>query len=261
MKIWLPFWVFCVFTLSADVAWAAQQAKVTAEAAEVHQLPNSTSPQLTVLSKDTVIKISSDFVRDMRGEYWYKMRLITGDFGYVRARDVRPALLDRALREAGMDTVRGQPHEDDGKGEPTTVTLRAMGIIGYEFNSKVIEPGGEVEGAVSLFSWGHESGGRGQGMIMGGGAVQILSTEFVVAGSLIYRFYTESRLEPELRIRGGYGITSGSVVGGANFGVRYPFSLDSEEHFDGYLEAGALGSFADTAPVHIFGSLGVGYHF
>jgi hypothetical protein len=115
-----------------------------------------------------------------------------------------------------------------------------------------------------LMTWGHEIGGPGgrpQGVISGGAVIQVFSTDFAVEGGLIYRFYTTSRFEPEMRIRFGYALGSGSLVGGANFGVRYPFSLDSDNHLDAYLEAGALGSWAETAPVHGWGSFGVGYHF
>ena len=246
-------------------AHAAQKGLVIGDPAEVFQLPSATSSKLGNLPKNSPIRLSNQTVRDMQGEVWYKTRLVSGEFGYVRAKSVRPLELNRDLRDAGLSelaTARGMdesdPEKDPGSSRGWIFVLRAMGLGAYESNSKSYGAGGEGEVSVSLLPFAQ---GYLRRMFSGGVVYQLLPKETVIGGSLIYRLYMETSAEPELRLRVGQGLTSGSLVIGGNFGVRYPFSLDSGAHFSGYLELGGLGSLKAKAPVHVFGSAGVGFHF
>jgi hypothetical protein len=242
--------------LFSSAALAAQSGVVISESAEVHQAPTSSSPQTATLNRGISIRLSSDLTRDAHGEYWYKVRMPLGDLGYIRAKDVEPANIDRDLKAARVTRVQGHRDDQEPVQLPRLWEIRAMGSAGYEINSASFEAGGEGEFSTSVYSTE-----QGFCKILAGAAVQGFSTEIGVLGSLIWRFYTEGVLEPEFRIRAGYGATSGSVLAGANIGVRYPFSLDSSPRLSGYLETGGLGSFAASAPVHFFGSAGIGLQF
>jgi hypothetical protein len=244
-------------------AWASQNGLVTSLSAEVHQFPNASSPLLGSMPKNTKIRMSSDVVRDVRGEYWYKTRLPSGEAGYVRAADVKGDELERELKVAGV-TPSHAPADDPDEGSlPWTFVIRVMGLGGVSTGpsglNAGLEGGGEGELSMSVFPTSH---GYLHRMLSVGAAVQYFSyKETAALASLIYRFYSEGRLETEARFRIGEGLTSSSLLFGANIGVRYPFSLDSSSLFCGYLEAGGLGAASTTVPAHIFVSAGLGYHF
>jgi hypothetical protein len=244
-------------------ALASQAGKVISLSAEVHQFPNASSPLLGSLPKESKIRMSSEVVRDSRGEYWYKTRLTSGEMGYVRAADVKGEELEKELKAAGV-TPSHAPSEDPDEGIlPWTFVVRVMGLGGYSTGptglTGGLEGGGEGELSMSAFPASH---GYRHRMLSIGAAAQYLSyQETALLASVIIRFFSEGRAEPELRLRVGDGLTSSSLLFGVNFGVRYPFSLDSNSLFCGYLEGGALGAASTTVPAHIFVSAGLGYHF
>ena len=139
----------CFFS---SAGWAAQMGQVTAETAEIHQLPNSSSPEIGTLSKNTQIRLSSELTRDIHNQYWYKVRLPLGDLGYIRAKDVWTESLGHQLKAAEVDSVRAA-HEDadvDPAEAPGMWVVRVLGLAGYEVNSRAFEGGAEAEASVSL---------------------------------------------------------------------------------------------------------------
>ncbi len=90
---------------------ASQDGVVTSEVADVHQYPNHTSPKVSLLQKGESVKISSKMVRDLRGEYWYKIRFRPKEMGYVRAKDVDAKALIREMRDAGIDQEKKRTRE------------------------------------------------------------------------------------------------------------------------------------------------------
>src|SRR4051812_33584678 len=100
-----PCWVLgAFFFLNSPLVFAAQDGRITADLAEVHQYPNETSPVLGSIQKDVSVKLSNQLVRDVHGVYWYKVRVPqSGGLGYLRAKEVKALQLDRSLRQAGID--------------------------------------------------------------------------------------------------------------------------------------------------------------
>jgi len=253
--------LLCVSAISVS-ALASQSAVVIANSAEVHQFANATSPLVGTLTKDTRFRMSSEVVRDSRGEYWYKMRIPAGEVGYIRAIDVRGDSLEQALKYAGV-TAAHAPVDSPSEEQPWTFVARFMGLGGFYTGplgvAGAFEAGGEGEFSMSLFPGSH---GYLHRMVSVGVAVQAFSApEVAVLGSFIYRFFSEDLLEPEIRLRVGDGLSSGNFLVGANAGVRYPFSLDTNALFCGYLEAGGLAAVTASVPLHMFVSAGLGYHF
>jgi 8-oxo-dGTP pyrophosphatase MutT (NUDIX family) len=240
-------------------ALAAQHAIVSEpKGAVVHQLPNDSSPEVTTIPAKTAIKISSDLVRDRKRQYWYKIRVAAGQLGYVKAKDVKAKDIERELHAAGVQDVRTMSDPDAPSDNTQGITVRAMGMLGYDFAFEQVAGGGEIEAAYVIMPYVERTS---RPEVAFGVAYDIFPNEQSLSGSLIYRFPTEWVADPEVRLRGGYGITSGTFVYGANVGVRYPFSLDSPPYFSGYLEAGALGSAAQGAAVNVFGTAGVGLRY
>ncbi|MGK5084166.1 SH3 domain-containing protein [Bdellovibrionota bacterium FG-1] len=245
--------------LITSPAYAVQNAKVMVDASEVHQMAGLNSPVLGVLARDTALKISSGLLKDAHGEYWYKMRMESGVLGYVQAKDVAPEKLDEALKGTGHQPLSVKQSEPVNEGRlPSIFLIRAMGVGGYEFTSDGFEAGFDGEFSVSLLPFSH---GYRHRMLSLGVAVESLWTDTSLMGSFIYRIYSGSRVEPEVRVRFGQGLNSSSLVVGGNFGVDYPFSLDSGAHLSGYVEAGVLTGINSGAPTHVSVLAGLGFHF
>lgn len=88
---------------------AAQSGKIIAKSTVVHRFPNASSPKLGTLKSGATVLLSSDLTRDVRNEYWYKLRMPSGELGYVRAADVKAGHLDVELGDAGIDARQPTP--------------------------------------------------------------------------------------------------------------------------------------------------------
>jgi hypothetical protein len=86
----------------------------------------------------------------------------------------------------------------------------------------------------------------------------------IALGSFVTRLFTESRAEPEVRVRLGLEPETKSICGGLNFGLRWPFSLVAGAHLSGYVEGAGLMIFRDgganAVPIASLGA-GIGLHF
>lgn len=247
LLLWLP------------LAHAVQRARIREGGAQVYQYPNPSSPLLATLAAGTLIPASSEMVRDvtLNREYWYKVRLETGEYGYARADRLQTeGSLDLA-KEKGidLDAVNALPREE----LPWTFALRTMVIGGY----RLTEPqsgllGGEGELSVCLLL---DERAYARRRLALGAAIQQVGAGSVALGSFIYRVFADSRAEPEIRIRSGVDLTAGGGVAGLSVGVRHPFSTTYGSHLAGYLEAGFLAPFSREVPFRVLASAGLGFHF
>ena len=250
--------VLALALLAAVPAHAVQRARIRSDGTPVHQYPNLTSPQISTLSADTMLPVSTDMVRDVNESfYWYKIRLETGEYGYVQANRIQTEGNLEAAKDQGIDVdaVDAVPREE----HPWTFALRAMGIGGYQ----VSEPqtgllGAEVE-LSSCLRLGQRAYARRQFGL--GAALQMIRESQIVLGSFIYRIFSDSRTEPEVRLRGGVDTTDSFGVLGLSAGLRHPFSTTYKAHLAGYVEAGFLAPLAKGAAFRVHGSAGLGFHF
>jgi hypothetical protein len=245
---------FVVFTAFIHRTEAAQRAIVQVDEAVVLQSPNNTSLILERLKVDRLIMVSSEMVRDVDGEYWYKVKLGSGEFGYIRISDVSTPGLDDELRDFGVDMHR--PTQTVGA-YGWIFAIRAMGLGGGMPGVSGVWAGGEGEATLNLLFF---TPGYLRRMLAVGCTYSKVGREHVVAGTLVYRFYTHWTSEPELRFRLGTIQESKTLVGGFNFGWRYPFSLNHGIHMAAYFEAGSYRRFAAGALPMLWASAGLGFH-
>lgn len=81
-----------------------------------------------------------------------------------------------------------------------------------------------------------------------------------MAASLIIRPYSQSRMEPEFRIRLGDRLSTGTFQAGLNLGFNYPLSLKSGPHASLYGEV-AVNADTSTQTGSGWAAFGWGYHF
>jgi hypothetical protein len=247
--------VLAVLGLAPATARAAQKAVVEIDGAEVHQFANASSPVLGTLKVDATITVSTDMIRDVRGEYWYKTKLDSGDFGYVRAKELVTSRLEREMRDFGVDMSRPTSVADTTS-PPWTFVIRAMGLGGAN-TTNGFEAGGEGEATFCALFWEH---GYLHRMFSLGGVYSVFPNDTIIAGSVVLRLYSESVSEPELRFRFGDSTKTSQLVGGVNAGWNYPFVMGPSMQLSLYLEAGSYFGFT-TGYTHLWASLGLGIHF
>jgi uncharacterized protein YgiM (DUF1202 family) len=245
----------------ATPAHAVQRAIVKADDTPVHQYPNITSPVLTKLTHDEELPVSSTMVRDVNEAfYWYKIRLPSGEYGYVQA--------DRITAEGNLNLAKYQGVDMNAvdrelrEGYVWLIALRGMGIAGYQ----VSEPQTGLLGAEGELSVCLRLGQRGYArrQFALGAAFQKVRDGQAILGSFIYRVFSSTRTEPELRLRGGVAQgAGGSSTGvlGLSAGARYPFSLGHGFHLAGYIEGGFLAPITTGASFQLQASTGLGFHF
>jgi hypothetical protein len=242
-----------------STARAAQEAVVTSASADVHQLPRTSSAQLSSLPKDVHVRVSSETIRDTQGEVWHKVRLPAGDFGFVRTKDLRLIDLERIMRVSGHDrgAVREGRAEIDG---PTwAYSARVMGAFAYEVTTETRGFGFEAEALTDFWFLdrrGEERHRYGMGL-----AFAYLPKDLALMAAFVYRMLVNGLLEPELRLRAGWGFTSASTLAAGAFGVRSAIAGDPTFQWNLYAEAGYEGTFVSTAPSHLYFSAGLGVNF
>ncbi len=237
-------------------ARAAQEAIVLLENAEVHHVPDRAAPVIVYLPKGSRIRVSSDTYRKKDGEHWFKTRLQTGEFGYIRANYVLTGERRGRLIAAGMgvEDAPVKPDED----EVWTYLVRVMGLGGYGSRLARAVYGGEAEVSLCLASSAKAYERRMLGL--GIAYANLRDTQFFGV-SFVFRFFQRSITEPEIRLRLGWDEKAGSPAIGVILGLRYPFSLTPGPHFAAYIETGGMTVASSKSAANVFGSLGLGYHF
>ncbi|MEO5969991.1 MAG: hypothetical protein ABIQ95_08690 [Bdellovibrionia bacterium] len=248
-------WILFVFLFSFGLpisAVAYQNAKVIEKSADVYEMPDSHSNELTSLKKDQEIKISSKWVTDEKGRNWYKV--FTGsEFGYILANKVATFSMNREL--AGMKIQSFTNRSTDESDGSWHFLLR--GMLSYApllvANSTI---GKELE-----FSFA--PGFFGQGiwhhvLSFGGAYLNYLPGAPVWAGSVIFRVPTLWVLKPEFRLRAG--LSSARIIQfGGVLGINYPFSLHYGMHLSGFVDAGSMVLLPSS--YYLYVSAGIGLHF
>lgn len=241
--------------LAPFCSYASQKAEVVESTVEVYEHPSRSSAPVGTLAKGTLLNSSSRMVKDSEGNYWYKVQVSPKVFGYVSAHGVKTSQIVRDLKSAGISEVH-EKVEDYGPG-PWNVLVRAMGFGGADALAAQWVYGGEGELSFNLPLSPHGYLHRMLGL---GAAFLYQPREPVLLGSVIFRVYEDSRLEPEVRLRFGDGLVTNSWQGGLNIGINYPFSLAPGAHVAFYAE---LGSLADLSLkfAQVWLACGLGFHF
>jgi hypothetical protein len=236
-------------------ASAVQRSRVARDSAAVHQLPNRTSPLITNLPTGMPVTTSDDMVRDVNGEYWFKVRLETG-VGFIRAQDVYTEREIENLKRAGVsqNTVAAQPIEED----LWSFVLRGVGIGGYRSTtSNSLTFGGDLEASRCITV---DERGYGRRMFAAGLATVIGKDLTFIGLSAVYRIFRHTLPEPEARLRVGTETVTGSFTLGLNLGFRYPFAPETKNYVAAYLEGGSLLMISSSGSA-VWGAAGIGYHF
>lgn len=247
-------------------ARAAQTARISSPEARVYERPTLTSEVVGTLERGLRIDISTFSVQGPEGATWYKVRMPNGVLGYVRAGDLMSEDLQRE-RERSQHEFEGPASLRDS-GRSWCFTARALGLGAYTLDqagegSAAGEDDGEfspgAEGEVSTcipFS----SSGYLHRMLGLGAAYVWLPDDRYVLGSLIYRFYSDTLTEPELRLRAGLN-TDSALVAGGSVTIRRALSRPDTFFFSLYLDAGALLEVAEENSSVFSIGLGIGAHF
>jgi len=241
--------VFALMLFQSVSAWAFQSATVIAESASVREKPRAESTELGAFAEGEVLQVSEKPVKDRSGQSWYKVRTKDGKFGFIEISAIEVSDIKRERTERGIDELA-----TDGGADPVgsgwTVTLRGLALGAYDVYDQTGSFSYDAEASMNL-GWGQKGYVRRQ-WGMGVGFTSVERTQ-LIALSLIYRFYTDWRSEPEIRLRAG--LLGDEAAGGFAFAVRFPFSLVSGAHLSGYAEIASFGSI--RSPV-IFGTAGAG---
>jgi len=262
------FWVIMSFSvLDVSESMATQSAHSIHDNTIVYQSPMRSSTQVAVLNQGTAVETSSYIFKGLEGEYWYKVRINSNQYGYVLADDLNTSTLQNELKAAGIGTKVDEIGPTSG---PWNFLIRAMGLADYlpdggplGFTSggsvtSVFGVGGEGEFSVCIPFADH---GFFHRFFALGTSFSVLPTQNVLSLSAILRMYQESRFEPELRLRVGDDLTSGLMMTGLNLGVSYPFSYYYGTHVSGVFEVGSLLAVTNPLVLHVWASVGLGLHF
>lgn len=241
-------------------ALAVQSAEVLRKTVPVFKKPSQRSAQINILSKGDNVPVSTNRVKDPTGMYWHKVKLPTGGTGYIQSVQIRTAKEARSLKQARVlasnDESGAVLQAQAPDRLPWSFVLRVMGVgatdwvRGYQFLGE-----GELSSCIpfAIHGYGHR-------MFSLGAFYLPFNTDTAVGASGIFRIFTSTRVEPEIRVRFGSGLVSGGYLAGVNFGVNYPFSLNFESYLAGYLEAGSLFAL-DGSSRWLWASAGIGIHF
>lgn len=233
---------------------AAQSATVATDEVSLHEMPDPTSPVLQTLGKGEKLVVSSSMVQGSDGSAWHKAKLENGLLGYVHAKDILTAELVGHIHEAQLDF---DGPEDLLRPGSWCFSLRGMGAGGFLVDPQEAGFGGEGEASVCI-PIARE--GYRRRMLSVGGAYVLLGDLNYMAGSLIFRVYTDSFTEPEFRLRAGV-LDGGDLAGAFHLGVRHVFGPPGRVFLSGYFEVAGL-STLKTEPVQaVWAAFGLGLHF
>ncbi len=245
---------------SVPVAHAGRSAIVTENETPVYQSPKLESATLDRLSQDSTVEISNKTRRSVSAGTWRKVRLSNGTQGYVQDKALRVLSRDEELRAAGIQSQEQLAIESEEHGKWSFQT-RIAGAFGYLQNPEALLFGGEVEFNSILFAnrKGHERRAWGLGVF--GSAIGYLRT---LGASVIYRPFTHSRWESELRLRAGYDLHFSGLLTGLGYAMSYPFSTVQRAHWSAILEGQLYvlnGNSAESRGGGTHVIAGIGYHF
>ncbi|OFZ82001.1 MAG: hypothetical protein A2583_01300 [Bdellovibrionales bacterium RIFOXYD1_FULL_53_11] len=253
--------IFAMFLLllSAASARGAMKAGILPEYADIFHSPDKSSMVLTAVAGGTEVMVSDTAVRGKDGLFWRKIRAPGGQVGYIKSSDILPRSSPVVMREAGMqDLPRIGADAEGGHGDwQWRFTLRAMGIGGLQTRPSAWVVGGDGE-----FSYSFTRGERGYDNRRAalGVAASSFNRVLFVTLSVIYRVYTQSRAEPEIRLRMGRDLQSGRNGFGIEGGVRYPLALGSGPQVSLNLAGAALMLLSSDSLVLYSMLAGLGFH-
>jgi 8-oxo-dGTP pyrophosphatase MutT (NUDIX family) len=258
LKAWLKktpllFLVASLPSLFPSYSLAAQKAVITREEVSILEKPRSQAHSMGSFAQGEEVLVSDQPVRDRESQSWYKVKTKEGRFGYIPMSAIELVSLKKELAERGIDSRAA------AEGAGWTIGVRALGLGVYQL--PIEEATYAIDAEVSTILGFGEKGfarrrfGVGLGYFGVGDSASILAT-------LISRIYTDSRGEPEIRLRAG--LNQGQFVAGFAVGYRWPFSLVAGAHVSGYVEASGLSSFPIPSPQPV-GVVAVGtglaFHF
>ena len=252
MKIWL-LWIGVVASCSS--ALAVQTVEISAREVPLLVAPRVDSEKIVILTRGTVVQASSNTIRDSEGEQWYKIRAPGGQLGFIRAVNVVTRIDKGDSRAAGVQ--RGWVRAEERTSTAWSFALRASGFGSYTTRhlNRLLGLDGELTFCF-LGGVGYE---RRRFSI--GPALIFTKTSRIVAGSLVYRFFSPFRSEPELRFRLGRDTSSSRTVVGLNAALRYPFSISEGTHLSGHLDTGLIVFTPRPYALDVSLGMGLGLHF
>jgi len=166
------------------------------------------------------------------------------------------------LREAWIQPTSFE--ESDQDLELSLFCLRAAGMVGAILGTGSLETlaEGEWHWRIPLSDFGFWK----HFLALGGAFLLLPNRNPAAFGTLVFRpvdsfnLISSLDVQPEIRLRLGSSLISPSFLIGANLGLNYPLSIKRTHYFSIFTELGTLYDQAQMH-LHIWGSLGLGYHY
>lgn len=232
LKIILP------LLLLAQTLHAAQTVKVGPEPVAAHRLPSRQSEILETLGQGTDLRVSDQPFADARNVHWYKVRLSQGQTAYVEARGlaVSASLQAEALRMGiAPETVASEPRKE----YEWSMHFRLAAVGGAMiFPTTGAAVGGDAE--FSLNTLLHLNGylRRLLAIAVSFTAIPWQTPQYILAGGPVFRIYSSTLMEPEIRVRAGYDFSAQTFVMAPSFGYRLQLGTNPKIHFTWFWDLG-----------------------
>jgi hypothetical protein len=251
--------LICLFSASFPVllAHAIQSAEVLLDNVTVYKVPSPEPPLIGNLTKGDTVEVSSSSVRGSDGEAWYKVKLPSGELGFVQAVNIRTNEQAWNMRSAGVQ-IPPAIHPIAEQDRSWSFAPRVLGWAGYDSGLSGVNYGADSEFAWSFLQPAH---GYGHRMLALGAAFQNGRSLQFAALSVVYRMYASTRAEPEVRLRFGRDFFNNQFGMALHAGFRYPLTLNYRHHPAFYVEGGGNIINGSIYRLGFWGSAGFAYLF
>ncbi len=119
-----------------QTAWAAQNAKIIAELADVLDQPNEKSRVIVQLKKDTEVIVSN-----LPTENFYKTRLSDGSFGWLSGNQIRTESAGESQIEKGFEANKARTDSANGQTEKKQFWWsNSRVLLGYGLQNLSLDP-------------------------------------------------------------------------------------------------------------------------
>ncbi len=256
--------LFLALLLSAEGAEAAQRVRVGPAPIAAFRLPSRQSDILETLGQGTDLLTSEQPFGDARGIFWYKVRLANSQTAYVEAKGVSANQSGSEIRAAGIakETVESEPRKES----EWAMHLRTAFLGGMEASPGVAAAlGGDAEFSVNVLLRRNGYFRRFLAVAVSFTAVPWQTQQWILAGGAVFRVFSYSLLEPEVRVRAGYEFTTASFIAAPSFGYRLQLGTNPRVHFTWFwdlgcwLGPGATGATAATVLPFLMSGFGLSF--
>jgi hypothetical protein len=199
LGVLLSFWLILPSALGAQNA-------ITSRDGSIYRKPSLTSEVVTRLREGTHVTISSKYLQDSSGRFWFKIQVPNIGYGFVQGNDVMSQEGIRELSESAIQSTA--VYKTDLDLEPSYFQARVAGMMGGELQTGVFEA--NLEGEISRTIPLAEKGRFQKFLSLGAAFLAFNNRQPAIMGSIIIQpsFKLPLDLNPELRLRLGWSTSS-----------------------------------------------------